>query len=139
MGKDNLYEWIFLMITLVLGVLGHWGNKRKKQNPPSQVIVKETKELDGEDLAAEGDNSEIEINIKEEASRRDYENFLVSKPETLLFEEYEFGDPTREGERIFHESDLREPSGQEIKKSSGKKFNLKRAIVYSELLNTKYF
>ncbi len=138
MDKDNLYEWLFLMITLVLGVLGHWGNKRKKQNPPSQVIVKETKELDGEDFTAGEDNPEIEINM-EEAGWRDYENILVSEPETLLFEEYDSGDPTREGERIFHESDLQEPSGQEIKKSSGKKFNLKRAVVYSELLNTKYF
>lgn len=138
MDKDNLYEWLFLMITLVLGVLGHWGNKKKKQNPPSQVIVKETTKSDGEDFTAGEDNPEIEINM-EEADWRDYGNILVSQPETLLFEEYDFGDPTREGERIFHESDLQEPSGQEIKKSSGKKFNLKRAIVYSELLNTKYF
>lgn len=121
---------IVIILTLVVAVVGIFNQQRKKKAAQSSAVVENKKSVDFWDMFSE------ETGGQEEVEPYHVESDEVSE-EPEIKQEYQFVART-EGS-----SDLKKKVKVALKKKTqakieGEDFSLRKAVIYSEILNRKY-
>lgn len=124
---------IVLILTLIFIVAGIFGQMKKRQAANQPQPESQPKEDDFWELLKEGWD---ETGKQVEKTQTAGENF---KKVPVQQKEYQFK-AENEGERLIKESSVKSMRNFDRRKETKKnKFPLKEAVIYSEILNRKYF
>lgn len=131
-------DYIFLIIAIILSVLGAVNNKKKKaraqQNMDDQEPKRETRPSVFEQLF---EDSFFDEEIKEKPVTK--QNVTPQSPKKVQTTGYRanYSAPRTKTEMKKKQSDFKK-SSKTIRKSIRSDFSLKKAVIYSEILNRKY-
>jgi len=137
---EELSDYIYLLIGIIIFVASIMRKATKKQLPPKPAAVQETHEEHIADEIFEPSSSTD--NIHEEKFRRTIiqdtspDTHKSTEPAELLKPEEEGLSTSGKKEDVKAGSEA--SISKKIKKQPKKKFNLKDAVIYSEIINRKY-
>ena len=125
---DDLVVIILTLIIAVVGILGQV--KKKKQSPPLPEGEEKPENI--------WDLIKSEMNPVQNIPQQEFiEDDVEEIEETERKPSYEF--KVRNEKGSVTDNEMKEvPSSKKLRKIGGEEFSLKKAVIYSEILNRKY-
>lgn len=127
-------DLVVIILTLIIAAFGLFGQmKKKKQSQPVQEGAQEQPNNIW-------DMIQREMNpVPPPAPQPEIEEFDVEETEVRTYQpEYKF-EAKNEGSSQIDEKVLSDTAAKKYRKVAGEKFSLRKAVIYSEILNRKYF